>query len=253
MARECEERQRHGGPVLVAASDAGRTIQGSSVSAVRSERSAHRGSAGYISAGQRCCVVRGGVEPPTFRFSGGRSYRLSYLTEAVLTGLEPATSTLTGWRALQLLYRTLLACEGARPHQPDRAYHRSGGACGGDERIGLGGTVFPASARSSGMITSSPDSRRTWKDVPSAASRMPRTSATSSPAPDAAGRRQRTTTRRPTSSAVSRTSMRKRTSVPPLWEKCPNGTQHTGESSGAQKPTAGALLASTTTRRSRSG
>ena len=52
-------------------------------------------------------VVRGGVEPPTFRFSGGRSYRLSYLTEAVLTGLEPATSTLTGWRALQLLYRTL--------------------------------------------------------------------------------------------------------------------------------------------------
>ena len=25
-------------------------------------------------------VVRGGIEPPTFRFSGGRSYRLSYLT-----------------------------------------------------------------------------------------------------------------------------------------------------------------------------
>ena len=63
-------------------------------------------------------VVRGGVEPPTFRFSGGRSYRLSYLTlarcsaeaptAAVLTGFEPATSTLTGWRALRLLYRTLL-------------------------------------------------------------------------------------------------------------------------------------------------
>jgi hypothetical protein len=66
-------------------------------------------------------VVRGGVEPPTFRFSGGRSYQLSYLTvtdrrdtttthglsQAVLTGLEPATSTLTGWRANQLLYRTI--------------------------------------------------------------------------------------------------------------------------------------------------
>jgi hypothetical protein len=64
-------------------------------------------------------VVRGGVEPPTFRFSGGRSYRLSYLTlamqlkaptAAVLTGFEPATSTLTGWRALQLLYRTICCC-----------------------------------------------------------------------------------------------------------------------------------------------
>jgi hypothetical protein len=36
-------------------------------------------------------VVRGGVEPPTFRFSGGRSYQLSYLTapNAVLGELTP--------------------------------------------------------------------------------------------------------------------------------------------------------------------
>ncbi len=27
----------------------------------------------------RYLVARGGIEPPTFRFSGGRSYRLSYL------------------------------------------------------------------------------------------------------------------------------------------------------------------------------
>ena len=37
-------------------------------------------------------VVRGGIEPPTFRFSGGRSYQLSYLTS---TGpRRPAP----GWR-----------------------------------------------------------------------------------------------------------------------------------------------------------
>jgi hypothetical protein len=38
-------------------------------------------------------VVRGGVEPPTFRFSGGRSYQLSYLTlaEPGAPGRRPGT------------------------------------------------------------------------------------------------------------------------------------------------------------------
>jgi hypothetical protein len=27
-------------------------------------------------------VARGGIEPPTYRFSGGRSYQLSYLAKA---------------------------------------------------------------------------------------------------------------------------------------------------------------------------
>ena len=58
-------------------------------------------------------VARGGVEPPTFRFSVGRSYQLSYLavkggTLATPTGLEPATSAVTGRRANQLRYRALL-------------------------------------------------------------------------------------------------------------------------------------------------
>jgi hypothetical protein len=57
-------------------------------------------------------VARGGVEPPTFRFSVGRSYQLSYLAvqaghgpqcnAATQTGLEPATFALTGRRANQL-------------------------------------------------------------------------------------------------------------------------------------------------------
>src|SRR5664280_2350136 len=53
-------------------------------------------------------VGRGGIEPPTLRFSGGCSYRLSYLpaarptraAPAVPTGFEPATSALTGRREL---------------------------------------------------------------------------------------------------------------------------------------------------------
>ncbi len=57
-------------------------------------------------------MARGGVEPPTYRFSGGRSYQLSYLAmkldEATQTGLEPATFAVTGRRANQLRHWALL-------------------------------------------------------------------------------------------------------------------------------------------------
>ena len=67
-------------------------------------------------------VARAGIEPATFRFSGGRSYQLSYLAgrhpiepkgwclaeSATLTGLEPATSAVTGRRANRLRHRALL-------------------------------------------------------------------------------------------------------------------------------------------------
>jgi hypothetical protein len=41
------------------------------------ERSPIRSGSGFVSILNG--VARGGVEPPTYRFSGGRSYQLSYL------------------------------------------------------------------------------------------------------------------------------------------------------------------------------
>ena len=61
-------------------------------------------------------VARDRIELSTFRFSGGRSYQLSYLAGnagkepndlATLTGLEPATFAVTGRRANQLRHRAL--------------------------------------------------------------------------------------------------------------------------------------------------
>jgi hypothetical protein len=48
----------------------GRAMQGNSISAVHFERTAHPSPLGGVSADQRRCVVRRGVELPTFRFSG---------------------------------------------------------------------------------------------------------------------------------------------------------------------------------------
>ena len=81
-------------------------------------------------------VARAGIEPATFRFSGGRSYQLSYLAAgtrgechtrnagllrrllATLTGLEPATSAVTGRRANQLRHRALRATNGPKTVPP---------------------------------------------------------------------------------------------------------------------------------------
>jgi len=61
-------------------------------------------------------VAKAGIEPATYRFSGGRSYQLSYLAVhcATQTGLEPATSAVTGRRANQLRYWAFGTPDGIR-------------------------------------------------------------------------------------------------------------------------------------------
>jgi len=64
--------ERSGQPAVTLAdrARAGRAMQGSSISAVRIERTAHPVPSGDVSAGQRGCVVRDRIELSTFRFSG---------------------------------------------------------------------------------------------------------------------------------------------------------------------------------------
>lgn len=87
-------------------------------------------------ARQQVKVARAGIEPATFRFSGGRSYQLSYLAAgtrsechtrnagylrrllATLTGLEPATSAVTGRRANQLRHRAMLCYQRSMDRTP---------------------------------------------------------------------------------------------------------------------------------------
>ena len=89
-------------------------------------------------------VARGGVEPPTFHFSGERCYQLSYLAIASTaeaspawceaksggiqaldadlatpTGLEPATSAVTGRRANQLRHGARFATRKTLADLPD--------------------------------------------------------------------------------------------------------------------------------------
>ena len=101
---------------------------------------------------------------------------------------------------------TALACVGGGPGVLAAPPHRGAGPAL-RRRAGGGGTTFPARASLAGTTTSFPSGVRTAKEPVSASSRMPSTSATASPSPDA-GLRQRITTRWPISAGVSRTSSR---------------------------------------------
>ena len=72
-------------------------------------------------------VARGGVEPPTFRFSVGRSYQLSYLAGAPSPGAKRVHTIPEGFAALETGGSreygpgTLAPYAGARPDPGPRA------------------------------------------------------------------------------------------------------------------------------------
>jgi hypothetical protein len=51
-------------------------------------------------------VARGGIEPPTYRFSGGRSYQLSYLAKFAVLSVLSVLSVLFVPREPGEVYRT---------------------------------------------------------------------------------------------------------------------------------------------------
>jgi hypothetical protein len=66
------------------------SLSGSSMGAVHFEWTAHPVPLGGVSADQRGCVVRGGVEPPTFRFSGQPRLALCRPAKTDVTGKRTA-------------------------------------------------------------------------------------------------------------------------------------------------------------------
>src|SRR4051812_3607635 len=87
-------------------------------------------------------VARGGVEPPTFRFSVGRSYQLSYLagTTNGTTGPEPRAGPRDAPRARhgQVLDAHAVRRPADAPSRPRRPAHAAG-----PRRVGRAGCRHP--------------------------------------------------------------------------------------------------------------
>src|SRR5690606_39276077 len=68
-----------------------------------------------------CVVARAGIEPATFRFSGGRSYQLSYLAGMGKSIEHAVRADVVGpwWRAQYALHKTMGPLR-ERTHCPER-------------------------------------------------------------------------------------------------------------------------------------